>query len=251
MKEALRTIASGSAAFGLTGLFIPIVSGAAFVDEYSADLPLNWWASTVLSATGVRTVAKGLEKLPHEHFVLVVNHQSHFDSLVLLKHVRRHIRFIAKRELGNIPFFGAAMRRAGNVFVDRSGSGRDRQTMHEAVQAVRERVDIVFFAEGTRSPDGVLKPFKKGAAMLALEAQVPLVPAAVAGTFEILPKQRWAIRPSPAALVIGDPIPTKGLTMDAGETLTEQAHAAVAALLAEGQALVAAHFESEVGGRSR
>lgn len=238
MNESLRTAYSVSAAFGLTGLFTPVVSGLAFLGEHRVDTPLHWWASSVLATSGVRTVAQGLEKLPPEHFVMAVNHQSHFDSLVLLKHMRRHFRFIAKRELSKVPFFGAAMRRAGNVFVDRKGTEQDRQTMSEVVQAVRERVDIVFFAEGTRSPDGGLQPFKKGAAVLAIEAQVPLVPAALAGTFEILPKQKLAIRPRPAAFVVGDPISTKGLTLESRDELTRAAQDAVRALFEQGQALI-------------
>ncbi len=238
MKETLRTLVSGTAAFGLTGFFTPVVSSLAFLGEEHVDTPLHWWATSVLAASGVRTVVEGLEKLPPGHFVLAVNHQSHFDALVLLKHVRRRLRFIAKRELSKVPFFGPAMKRAGNVFVDRKGTDKDKQTMSEVVQAVRERVDIVFFAEGTRSPDGNLQPFKKGAAVLAIEAQVPLVPMALAGTFDILPKQKMAIRPLPAALVIGEPISTAGLTLASRDALTTQAQDAVAKLFARGQALV-------------
>jgi 1-acyl-sn-glycerol-3-phosphate acyltransferase len=89
----------------------------------------------------------------------------------------------------------------------------------------------VFFAEGTRSEDGVLRPFKKGAAVFAIEAGVPLVPAAVGGTHEILPKGTLAIRPRPASLVIGKPIETAGLSVDARDQLTDQAHADVARCL--------------------
>jgi 1-acyl-sn-glycerol-3-phosphate acyltransferase len=97
----------------------------------------------------------------------------------------------------------------------------------------------VFFAEGTRSDDGILRPFKKGAAAMAIEAQVPLIPAAVAGTHLILEKGSIIIRPRPSALFIGEPISTTGMTADDREALTEKAHAAVAALLEQGNKLVA------------
>jgi 1-acyl-sn-glycerol-3-phosphate acyltransferase len=106
------------------------------------------------------------------------------------------------------------------------------------VQAVRERVSVVFFAEGTRSDDGLLKPFKKGAAVMALEAQVPLVPVAVAGTHRILEKGSLLIHPRPAALVVGPAIATAGRGVADRDEVTELAHAAVARLLDEANSLV-------------
>src|SRR5581483_10544480 len=126
-----------------------------------------FWASSMLRVAGVRTAAAGLERLPAGNFVLAVNHQSHFDALVLFKHIHRHMRFVAKAELAKIPVFGYALKRAGNVFVDRSGGTRDKKKLNTAVERVRDKTSIVFFAEGTRSEDGVLKPFKKGAAIFA------------------------------------------------------------------------------------
>ena len=239
MKELLRTAVSGAGAVGITGTLSPLVSVLALVDERAPDSMLHLWARSVLGVSGVRTEVKGLENLPTGNFVLAVNHQSHFDALVLFSHIRRHMRFIAKAELLKIPVFGPALRRAGNVFVNRTGGEADKATLKEAVDAVRNRVSLVFFAEGTRSDDGVLKPFKKGAAVFAIEAQVPLVPVAIAGTYAILPKKTLAIRPKPAALVIGTPIDTTGMKTEDREALTARAHSAVAALLEEGNAMVA------------
>jgi 1-acyl-sn-glycerol-3-phosphate acyltransferase len=171
--------------------------------------------------------------------VLCANHQSHFDALVLFRHIRRHMRYVAKAELKKIPVFGWALQRAGNIFVDRSGGERDKNKLNDAAQAVRERVSVVFFAEGTRSDDGILRPFKKGAAIMAIDAQVPLIPAAVAGTHRILEKGSVAIRSRPSALIIGEPIDTKGMTQDDRDALTQRAHAEVAKLLEEGNRLVA------------
>lgn len=239
MIQMLRTAVAGVGAVGITGALSPVVSALTFVDETAPDATLHVWAKSVLAVAGVRTQAVGLEHLPQGNFVLALNHQSHFDTLVLFANIRRHMRFVAKRELFKIPVFGMAMRRAGNVMVDRQGGDDDRQRLNDAIEAVQKRVSIVFFAEGTRSADGVLRPFKKGAAMLALQAQVPIVPAAVAGTYTILPKGQLAIRPSPAALVIGQPIETTGLTIDDRDRVTEQLHQQVSGLLAHGNELVA------------
>jgi 1-acyl-sn-glycerol-3-phosphate acyltransferase len=238
MLEMLRTALSGTAVIGLTGTLSPVVSLLTLVNEEAPDPVIHFWARSVLKASGVTTQCEGLENLPPGNFVLVVNHQSHFDTLVLFTHIRRHLRFVAKMELSKIPVFGAALKRAGNVFVDRSSSGKDRAVLEAAVDAVRNRVSIVFFAEGTRSDDGVLRPFKKGAAIFAIEAGVPLVPAAVGGTHEILPKGTMAIRPRPASLVIGKPIETAGLSVDARDALTDQAHAEVARCLERANQLI-------------
>ena len=109
----------------------------------------------------------------------------------------------------------------------------------DAATAVRDRVSIVFFAEGTRSDDGILRPFKKGAAAMAIEAGVPLVPAAIAGTHRILEKGSVIIRPRPSALIIGEPLTTTGLTAGDRDELTLKAHAAVAKMLEQGNELVA------------
>lgn len=238
-KELLRTAFVGAAAVGVTGTLSPIVSALALIDERAPDSTIRLWADSILRTSSVRTQAKGLEHLPTGNFVLCVNHQSNFDALVLFRHIERHMRFVAKAQLRKVPIFGFALEKAGNIFVERTGTSSDREKLHDAVKAVRERVSVVFFAEGSRSEDGVLRPFKKGAAMMALEAQVPLVPAAVAGTHLILQKGSVAIHPRPAALVIGPPLETSGLSVDARDDLTQRAHAEVARLLDEGNRLVA------------
>lgn len=222
---------AGVSAVGITSTLSPVVAALSFVGEEAMDPVLYLWADSILRTSKVRTEVLGLENLPTGNFVLCVNHQSNFDALVLFRHVRRHMRFVAKSQLLKVPVFGYALKRAGNIFVDRQGTSTDKAVLNAAVTAVRERVSVVFFAEGTRSDDGVLRPFKRGAAMMALEAQVPLVPAALAGTHLILPKGTAAIHPRPAALVIGTPIETAGLSVDAREALTDRAHAEVAKLL--------------------
>lgn len=223
---------------GLTGAISPLVSALSLVDERAPDGLIHFWADSILRAAGVETEARGAENLPPGNFVMCLNHQSNVDVLVLFRHLRRHMRFVAKAQLRRVPVFGYALERAGNVFVDRTGGDSDRERLFGAVKAVRERVSVIFFAEGTRSDDGALRPFKRGAAILALEAQVPLVPAAVAGTHRILGKGAFAMRAHPAALVVGQPIETRGLGVDDRGALTERAHGEVARLLEEANGLV-------------
>jgi 1-acyl-sn-glycerol-3-phosphate acyltransferase len=180
----------------------------------------------------------GLENLPAGNFVLCANHQSNFDALVLFRHIRRHMRYVAKKELLKVPLLGPALRRAGNIFVERTGGDSDKAKLSDAANSVRTRVSVVFFAEGTRSDDGILRPFKKGAAIMAIDAQVPLIPAAIAGTHRILEKGSVQIRPRPSVLMIGKPIDTTGMKAEQRDELTQRAHAEVAKLLEEGNRLV-------------
>ena len=238
MNPLLRSAFSFGSAVGITGALSPAVAALSFLDERAPDPLLHFWGNSILKSVGVKSVARGVENLPDTNFVLAVNHQSNFDALVLFAHIQRHMRFVAKAQLRKIPVFGWALHRAGNIFVDRTGSSADKNKLHDAVKAVQQRVSVVFFAEGTRSDDGVLRPFKKGAAIMALDAQVPLVPVAIAGTHLILQKGTMNIRPRPAALVIGQPISTAGLGAESRDSITEQAHAAVARQLEEGNRLV-------------
>ncbi|WNZ60317.1 lysophospholipid acyltransferase family protein [Myxococcus sp. MxC21-1] len=235
IRKLLQTAFAGTAAVGITGVLSPVVSALSLRDAKDADGVLVLWARSLLASAGVRHEAVGVENVPTDtHVVFVSNHQSHYDALVNFAHIRKHTRYVAKAELFRIPLFGPALRRAGNIPVERTGGAGDRARLSEAVTALRERVSVLFFAEGTRSTDGRLRPFKKGAATLAIQAGVPVVPLAVSGTRLILPKGgravRWGQR---VALVVGKPIPTQGLTMQDRDALTRQLEDAVAELYAE------------------
>ena len=242
MKNVLTTALTGTTVFGLTATMAPAIALISYRDELAADPLIHFWVTGILKAANVRCEVRGLEHVPAEgNFVLAMNHQSHFDSLVLFAHVKRHLRFVGKRELFRIPLFGWALKATGNLPVDRTGTQRDRDTMQEAVKALHERTSVVFFAEGTRSDDGQLLPFKKGAAVLAIQAGVPLLPAAVAGTREILPKGSITVRGGrTAALCIGAPLATAGLSVGDRDQLTDRARDEVARLYDEASRLVAA-----------
>lgn len=239
IKDLLRTAATyGTLVFG-TLAAAPVVVALASQDKERPDPLLRLWCRSILNAAGVAVELHGEENLPSRHCVFVCNHQSHFDVLVMVAHLKRHLRFVAKAELFKIPVFAQAMRAVDTIKVDRSGGDGDRQALAEAIPAVRERMDIAFFPEGTRSPDGVLKSFKKGAVMLALNAGVPIVPLAVAGTRHILPKGSLRIHSGrKAALLVGTPIPVEGRTLADRDALTEASRRAVAGLLEQANAIV-------------
>jgi 1-acyl-sn-glycerol-3-phosphate acyltransferase len=232
--ELLHTAAT-YAAVGSSAIVGPVVVLLSPGHPERADPLVRAWCNAVLGAAGVREEVHGLENLPPGTCVFVCNHQSNFDALFVFARIPKHMRFVAKQEIYRIPIFGAAVKAMGNIRVERTGVEADHQAVAAAVEQVRTRTSILFFAEGTRSTDGVLRPFKKGAAILAIDAQVPLVPLAVAGAHEITPKGGlWVHSGRPLVLSVGKPIPTAGLTRADRDSLTQQAHDAVAALLEEG-----------------
>lgn len=238
MKDLLYTAATAAAA-GSVAILGPVVGVLSLVNPLAPDPVVRLWCNNLLRAAGARVEVHGLERLPAGNAVYVCNHQSNFDPVLIFPNLGKHLRFIAKRELFKIPFFGAALRATGMIPVDRTSSDRDRDAIGNAVEAVRTRVSILFFAEGTRDPDGNLRPFKKGATVLALQAQVPLVPLAVAGTKDVMTKKRLLVHGRrPVVLMVGEPISTEGKSLADREALNNEAHAAVARLLAAGNARV-------------
>jgi 1-acyl-sn-glycerol-3-phosphate acyltransferase len=170
---------------------------------------------------GVERHVEGLEKLdPNQPYVYVCNHQSHVDPPTCMASLPGHLRFVGKKSLFHVPLFGGALRRAGHIPIDRGDSAGSTDKLNENLEALKTRISIVLFPEGTRSDDGKLGPFKKGAAVMAIQAQVPVVPMAIAGTRYILPKGFNAIHGGVVRLRIGKPIPTVGMTHDDRDKLT-------------------------------
>jgi len=154
--------------------------------------------------------------LPH---IFVSNHQSQFDIPALVLSMPVDFRIVAKRELLYIPIFGWALWLAGFIFIDRSDRDRAIRRLDRAVRIVRRGTSVVVFAEGTRSPDGRLLPFKKGGFVLALKAGVPIVPVSIRGGRAVLPKGSLRVRPGTIEVVFGAAVPTSGYTLETKESL--------------------------------
>ncbi len=193
------------------------------------------WSRSLLWVAGVRVDATGHEALdPDGSYVFVSNHQSFFDIWAMMATLPASLRFVAKEELSRIPLFATAMRAAGHVFIDRKNPNSAGEAIRRAGQRMRsEGLSLVFFPEGTRSPDGTLQRFKKGSFALAIETQVKLVPVAVDGGGRILP--RGAKRPVPGTLRLrcAEPIPLAGLDANDRDGLLEQTQLAISRMLGE------------------
>lgn len=201
----------------------------------ACDRAARSWAKAILRAAGVKVRFQGLENLSLESpQIVVANHQSWFDVFSLAAELPVRYRFVAKKELGTIPVFGKAWKSCGHVSVDRGNREAAIEALDQAWREVHEeKLTMILFPEGTRSPDGRLKAFKKGAFVLAIQGQVPLVPVAVLGSREIMAKAESRIRSGEILIKIGRPISTQGATIRERNRLMQDCWEAVHALKGE------------------
>jgi 1-acyl-sn-glycerol-3-phosphate acyltransferase len=167
------------------------------------------WGRAALSANGVKVTVEGLEHLKREGpYVFMANHQGSYDIFALLSHLPYQFKWLAKKELFSIPLFGWAMSAAGYISIDREGTRKTVEAMNEAARKIRNGMSVVIFPEGSRSPDGSIQPFKKGGFTLAIKSSVPIVPVAITGSREIMPKDRMTALPGEIRIRIDSPIET-------------------------------------------
>jgi 1-acyl-sn-glycerol-3-phosphate acyltransferase len=190
------------------------------------------WGKILLAVSFIRVRAEGVEKLdPNANYVFVSNHASYMDIPALLSTLSHQFRFFAKKGLYQIPFLGWHLRWAGHLPVDRSNARASLKSMSEGARIISERhISVLLFPEGGRSATG-LRPFKEGAAYIAIKAGVPVVPVAIVGLRELLPMGSGHIRSGRVAVRVGDPIPTAGLKLAARAELSARLHDEVAAML--------------------
>lgn len=191
------------------------------------------WARSLLAIVGVRVQVEGLEKLiPGASYVFTSNHLSYMDTPVILTHIPADFRFMAKDGLFKIPLLGTHLSQAGHIPVPRDDPRAAVKTLSLAAESIRTRnISLLIFPEGGRSHDGILQPFKDGAAYIAIKAGVSIVPLAITGTHEILATNSATFHRGPVTLRIGDPISTTGLTLRDRKTVTETARQRVLALI--------------------
>lgn len=192
------------------------------------------WARSLLWTAGTRVELTGGEALePGRAHVLVSNHVSWFDILALAASLPGPFRFVAKKELTKVPIFSQAWQAAGHIPIDRHDRASAIQSLEVARRSLEEhRPTVIFFPEGTRSPTGELRGFKKGAFILAIQTGVEVVPAAILGSREVMPKGSLRIRTGRTIRVrLGPPIPVDGLTIDDRDALTRRGREAVLKLL--------------------
>ncbi|MCD6396003.1 MAG: 1-acyl-sn-glycerol-3-phosphate acyltransferase [Spirochaetaceae bacterium] len=210
----------------LNSAVVPIMAAfAAYINSQGnrADHISRFWGRMNLALSGVSLSVSGDEFIDeNQPYIVMANHQSHYDVFALIGYLPLPLKWVMKMELRKIPIFGICCEKVGHIYIDRGNSEKARKSLKAAGEKIRAGSSVVFFPEGTRSPDGNLQRFKKGGFVMALEAGVPILPVTVVGGRKILPKGSLRILPGNMKIIIHEPIPVNEYAYETKEKLIER-----------------------------
>ena len=216
--------------FGTAALLVSLVEKNGRVQHRIARI----WARACLWSSWSRLSVRGAENLrKYPVAVYASNHTSYMDTPVIFTALPFQFRILAKKELWQWPFIGWFLQRSGQMPIDSENPQATLSSLGGAVKALRKGMPLFVFPEGGRTPEGELQPFLSGAAYLAIRAQVPLVPIALGGVYDLLPMHTHHFYPGKLVLSAGEPIETKGMTVRQIDKLTAQLRAAIEEMLSQ------------------
>jgi 1-acyl-sn-glycerol-3-phosphate acyltransferase len=190
------------------------------------------WARACVWISGSHVTVRGAERLRrHPVAVCAANHTSYMDTPVLFASLPFQFRILAKKELWPIAFIGWYLNRSGQIPIDTRNTHATLSSLGTGVKALHAGMPLFVFPEGGRTQTGELQPFLSGAAYLAIRAQVPLVPIALQGVYDLLPIHTHHFYPGELKLSVGEPIETRGMKVRQTEELTARLRAAIAEML--------------------
>jgi len=185
-----------------------------------------WGALKGVQLAGVRVRAVGREKLdPTGTYIFMSNHASNIDPPLMLPLIPRRTSVMAKQELFSYPLLSTIMKIGALVPVDRGNREAGIAAVHAASKVIEQGINMTIYVEGKRSFDGKLLPFKKGPFYLAMECNVPVVPVTISGSYYVMPKRRFAIKPGEVKVIFHDPI--KPENFESRESLMAQVRRAI------------------------
>jgi 1-acyl-sn-glycerol-3-phosphate acyltransferase len=190
------------------------------------------WARTVIALSGCRITVQGRENIPKNGgMCFVSNHGSIFDILLILAYAGRPFGFVAKKELIYIPLLNMWIALLGGFFIDRRNVRKALRTIDKGIGRIRAGGAMIIFPEGHRSRGQGLLPFRPGSLRLATQAEAPIVPVALAGSYDVFEKN-YRLNPAPVGVSFGTPIPTAGLPPgDRKQRLADRTRALIGSML--------------------
>jgi 1-acyl-sn-glycerol-3-phosphate acyltransferase len=192
------------------------------------------WARSLLWCSGCPLTVNGAENLrKYPVVVFAANHTSYMDTPVVFGALDCQFRILAMKKLWPVPIIGWWLNRSGQIPIDMTNPGATLSSLGAAIKALRAGMPLFIFPEGGRTTDGALQPFLSGAAFLAIRAQVPVVPIALSGVFDLLPPHTRHFYPSALTMSVGEPIVTVGMNLRQMDDLTERVKGAIAAMMEE------------------
>ena len=169
------------------------------------------WSKVILKIIGAPLAVRGMEKIdttrPH---LYALNHLSALDIPAVYAGMPCHFRIMAKEEIFRYPFLGWHLRRSGQVSIEREHAVASMRSLNRAAAILKAGQPLVVFPEGGRSASGQIIPFLPGVFYVAIKAGVDVVPMALVGTFELLPMDKFHIKPRPLELLVGESISSEG-----------------------------------------
>lgn len=233
-----------TAVLGTLALIASLFDGSGRVQHWFA----RTWSSMILKTISIRVRLVGQEHLQGiAHAVYAANHLSALDIPVLYSSLPGRFHIMAKQELFRYPFLGWYLKRSGQIPIVYGDAHASLRSLNRAGETLRKGVPLMVFPEGGRSATGQLQAFMGGAFFVAIRAQVPVVPMAIVGTYELLPINSFHILTGEVVLAIGEPISTDGLRVRDMEKLSTQVREAIAELYKTHAAGVAQVNVSPVG----
>lgn len=210
----------------------PLIVLSLFTTGGPAYTIMRCWAFVLSKLMGLSFSLHGAEKVvPGTSYIVTPNHQSNTDILALVLVLPTRFRWVLKKSLLRIPLFGWALGRTGAIAIDRSNRSQSVESLRRAPEKLKGGWSVLIYPEGTRTPDGQLLPFKKGAFMMAVQTGIPILPVTTNGAFKVLPRDTIWFRPGHITVTIGDPIATEGLTEQDVPALMEKTRAEINKLL--------------------
>jgi 1-acyl-sn-glycerol-3-phosphate acyltransferase len=200
---------------------IALIVGIWDPDGHQQHTVARWWGRAMMRIALSPIQIEHAERLDRQQVaVYAANHLSYFDTPALYATLPFQFRIIAKAPLWKVPFVGWYLQRSGQVSIDQTSMRSGVVSLGRGAQTLAGGLPLVIFPEGGRAFNGQMQPMLAGAAWMAIKAQVPLVPLTLIGTYELLPIHVYALRPRPLKLIVGEPIPTIGMTTREADALT-------------------------------
>ena len=233
---AIRSLAAYIAVSLYVAVTAPIGMLLAILFQWKGILYVLGHGGVSLGASlvGIRTRVIGADRIPRQAVVFCANHQSNIDPPILFQALHRRLHVLFKAELKQLPLLGRAFQVGGFVPIERSNREQAMTAIEQAAGSLRAGNSFLTFPEGTRSRTGALLPFKRGPFLMALKAQVPVVPVAVQGGTASMRKGSWIVRPTIVTVRIGQPVETRGMGIGDREALADRVRESVQRMLDEG-----------------
>lgn len=217
-------------ALGALTLIFGILSAlaASFISQRLGSKLGAVWARTIGYLAPMLVEVKGRENFnPKQSYVIISNHRSQFDIIVLYGWIGIDFKWVMKQELRKIPGLGIGCEKIGHIFIDRSNSEKAIASINAAKDKLVNGTSVIFFPEGRRSDTNEMREFKKGAFHLALDFQLPILPVTLVNTSKILPNRTLNLLPGKAKLIFHKPIDVNKFSEKNIQELMDESRASI------------------------